>query len=243
MSQPASEPETPAAEQPRPEPGGLRLPLWCWLSLWMAAFVGVPVLAHAAMHQVLNGWHVALSFFLAINLLICIWEISLWHRIEDIRRWFQLPRGSGDRPRGNLYTTPVSFGGFWSTRLWARTWLGYAYWDDGYADPKSFGFAIDVGNGFTTLIPSVLFLVGMTFPIFSPAVLGIVGLLVFYQKFYGTCLYFFQYLYNRRYRDRPLAGVLGVVGGTNGLWFVFPAFGLYVCVRLILENRFDVLWS
>ena len=31
--------------------------------------------------------------------------------------------------------------------------------------------------------------------------------------------------------------------GTNGLWFVFPAIGLYVCVRLILENHFDVIWS
>jgi len=243
VSQPATEPEIAAPDRPAPRTGALRLPVWSWLTLWMAFFVGVPVLAHAAVHQVVNGWHVALTFFLAINLLICIWEISLWHRIRDIRRWFQLPKGEGDRPRGNLYTTRVSPREFWSTRLWARTWLGYAYWDDGYADPKSFGFAIDVGNGFTTLIPSLLFLIGMTYPIFSPAVLGIIGLLIFYQKFYGTSLYFFQYLYNARYRDRPLAGVLGVVGGTNGLWFVFPAVGLYVCVRLILENRFDLIWS
>ena len=220
-----------------------RLPVWSWLALWMGAWVGVPVAAHHAMHGVVNGWQVALAFFLAINLLICGWEISLWHRIDDIRRWFRMPRGSGDRPSGNLYTTRVSLREFASTRLWARTWLGYAYWDDGYADPKSFGFAIDVGNGFSTLIPSLLFLVGMTVPIFSPVVLGIVGLLVFYQKFYGTCLYFFQYLYNRRYEGRPLAGVLGVVGGTNGVWLVFPAVGIWVCVRLILDGRFDLIWG
>ena len=221
----------------------LRLPVWSWLALWMGAWVGVPVAAHHAMHGVVNGWQVALAFFLAINLLICGWEISLWHRIDEIRRWFRMPRGGGDRPSGNLYTTRVSLREFASTRLWARTWLGYAYWDDGYADPKSFGFAIDVGNGFSTLIPSLLFLVGMTVPIFSPVVLGIVGLLVFYQKFYGTCLYFFQYLYNRRYEGRPLAGVLGVVGGTNGAWLVFPAVGIWVCVRLILEGRFDLIWG
>ena len=81
----------------------------------------------------------------------------------------------------------------------------------------------------------------MTFPILSPVVLGIVGLLVFYQKFYGTCLYFFQYLYNRRYQGRPLSAVLAVVGGTNGIWLVFPAIGIYVCVQLILSGSFELI--
>jgi len=221
----------------------MALPVWAWLMLWMATFVALPVAVHASLHGGVNGWQAALTFFLAVNMLICLWEISLWHRIDDIRRWFALPKGTGDRPSGNLYTTRVTLREFFSTLLWARTWLGYAYWDDGYADPKSFGFAIDVGNGFSTGIPSLLFLVGMTVPIFSPVVLGIVGLLVFYQKLYGTCLYFFQYLYNRRYRDRPLSGVFAVVGGTNGLWLVFPAIGIWVCVRLILEGEFDLIWS
>ena len=226
-----------------PQDAAFRLPLWSWLLLWMGLWVGVPIASHYALHGVVNGWHVALACFLAINLLICVWEISLWHRIGDIQRWFRLPRGSGDRPTGNLYLSPVSLGEFWSTRLWARPWLGYAFYDDGYADPKSFGFAIDVGNGFSTLVPSVLFLVGMTVPIFSPVILGILGLLLFYQKFYCTCVYFFQYLYNRRYEGRPLPGVLAVVGGTNGLWLFFPLIGLYVCLRLILDNRFDLIWS
>jgi len=34
-----------------------------------------------------------------------------------------------------------------------------------------------------------------------------------------------------------------MVGGTNGTSLVFPAIGLYVCLRLILENRFDVIWN
>lgn len=237
VSSPTSGPRDPARG------AGLRLPVWAWLVVWMAVWVGLPIAAHYAAHGVVNGWHVMLSIFLAINILICIWEISLWRRIDDIGRWFNMPRGTGDRPRGNLYTTPISPSQFFSTRLWARTWLGYAYWDDGYADPKSFGFAIDVGNGFSTLIPSVLFHVGMTVPFLSPVVLGIVGLLIFYQKFYGTCLYFFQYLFNRRFEGRALSGVLGVVGGTNGVWLLFPAIGIYVCLRLVLDGRFDILWN
>ncbi len=219
-----------------------RLPLWIWLTVWMSMWFGGAVFAHFLLHDVVNPWQVVLALFLAINLLICMWEISLWHRIGDIRRWFQEPRSS-DRPRGNLYTTPVSVGEFFSTKLWARTWLGYAYWDDGYADPKSFGFSIDVGNGFSTILPSAFFLVGMSAGYVSPQVLGIVGLLIFYQKFYCTCLYFFQYFYNRRYEDRPMAGLIGVVGGTNGLWLLFPGIGIYVCLRLITENHYDILWT
>ncbi len=98
-------------------------------------------------------------------------------------------------------------------------------------------------TGFSTLIPSGLFLIGMTVPIFPPLVLGIVGLLLFYQKFYCTCVYFFQYFYNRRYVGRPLWGVVAVVGGTNALWLVFPLIGIYVCVRLIVDNRFDLIWG
>ncbi len=218
-----------------------RYPVWIWLVAWMIALVGGSVLLHWSWHGVVNGWQITLAFFLAINLLICGWEISLWHRIADIRRWFHDPRGSDDRPRGNLYTTPVSAREFASTRLWARTWLGYAYWDDGYADPKSFGFAIDVGNGFSTALPSAFFLVAMTVPLVSPVVLGIVGLLLFYQKFYCTCLYFFQYFYNQRWRERSLGGLIGVVGGTNSAWLVFPAIGFYVSVRLVVERSFDVL--
>lgn len=218
------------------------LPVWAWLALWMVVWTAGPVALHYAWHGVVNGWHALLCFFLAINLLICTWELSLWHRIDDIRRWYRDPRGS-DRPRGNLYTQPATPGELLSTRLWARVWLGYTHWDDGYADPKSFGFAIDVGNGLSTLVPSLLFLFGMTLPIFSPLTLGILGLLIFYQKFYGTCLYFFQYVVNRRYENRPFGGVLAIVGGTNGTWFVFPLFGMYVCVRLIREGRFDVLWG
>jgi hypothetical protein len=40
--------------------------------------------------------------------------------------------------------------------------------DPSYANRESFGFFIDVGNGFSTIIPTVLFLVGMTVDILSP---------------------------------------------------------------------------
>jgi hypothetical protein len=227
---------------PDPPRAGPRLPIYAGIALWMAFWVGAPVLAHRAVHGVVNGWHVALAFFLAINLLVCLWEISLCFRIGDIERWFHEPRETSGRPRGLVYTMRASWREFFDTHTWARVWLGYARYDTGYADRRSFGFAIDVGNGFSTLLPSLFFLVGMTFPVAPPVVVGLVGAFVFYQKLYGTALYFFQYLFNRRYQGHRLANVIAVVGGTNGIWLVFPAVGLAVCIRIVLDDSLAVLW-
>ncbi len=221
----------------------MRLPVWVWLTLWLAAWLSGSVWGHYALHGVVNGWQVALALFLAINILICIWEISLYYRIGDIERWHSDPRSTSGRPTGSVYLSRVSLRDLASTHLWARVWSEYAFYDPAYADRRSFGFAIDVGNGFSTLLPSLFFFVAMTVPLVPAVVLGIVGAFIFYQKFYCTCLYFFTYVFNRRYQGHRLGSVAGVVGGTNGIWLVFPAIGLYVCIRLILENRFDLIWS
>jgi len=213
----------------------------------MIAWVGGAVALHFAVRGVVNPFHVALSIFLGINVLVCFWEICLLLRIDSIEERYRQRREGAGRPAGgrgrSFFLSKASLRDLGSATLWSRVWSEYALYDPSYADRRSFGFAIDVGNGFVTLVPSLVFAVGMTAPLLPPAVLGIVGLLVFYQKFYGTSLYFFTYCFNRRYEGQPLASVLAFVGGINGIWLVFPAIGLYVSVRLILEGRFDVLWG
>jgi hypothetical protein len=221
----------------------LKLPVWLWLVIWMAVWVGGSIGLHYAVHGVVNGWHIALAVFLAINILICTWEMSLYFRIDDIERWHHQPRDVSGRPRGGLYSSRVTFGELFASKLWARVWLEYARYDPSYADRKSFGFAIDVGNGFSTIIPSLVFFVAMTVPLFSPLIVGLLGILIFYQKSYCTCLYFFTYIFNRRYELHPLSSVLVVVGGSNGIWLVFPAVGFYVCLHLILDGSFDLIWT
>lgn len=227
---------------------GVRLPVAAWSALWLAVWVAGAVLLHRWVRGVVNPFHVILSVFLSINLLICIWEMCLLWRIDEIEQRYRARSQTGaagqPRRRGrSFFLSRVPARELGSATLWSRVWSEYAIYDPSYADRRSFGFAIDVGNGFSTWLPSLVFLLGMTFAFLPPAVLGIVGLLVFYQKFYGTLLYFFTYLFNRRYEGHRLANVLAFVGGINGIWLVFPAVGLYVCARLILENRFDVLWS
>ena len=95
-----------------------------------------------------------------------------------------------------------------------QLWSCYSAFDASYADKQSFGYLIDVGNGFSTLIPTLLFAAGMTvqpagaastvlgsFPLptwASARTLGVLGFLFFYQMFYGTVVYAFSFILNKR---------------------------------------------
>lgn len=219
----------------------MRLPFWVWYVGWIWLVVGLAGLAHWNAHSVVNGWHLALCVFLAINLVTCVQEIALGLRITTIERWHHDPEGRAERPRGSMWLERVSPRDLLSATFWGRTWYEYAYYDPSYADRKSFGFAIDVGNGWSSLIPSAAFLVGMTTETLPAVWLGLLGLVLFYQKFYGTCLYFFTFVFNRRYERNPMSRVVAIVGGTNGVWLLFPALGLYVSLRLVLDRSYAVL--
>jgi hypothetical protein len=50
-----------------------------------------------------------------------------------------------------------------------------------YSDQTTYGFFVDVGNGFTTLVPSILYALCMTWPLLPARVVGIMGMIKFYQ--------------------------------------------------------------
>ncbi len=119
----------------------------------------------------------------------------------------------------------------------------YSLFDPSYSDRESFGFFVDVGNGWTTLVPSLLFIVNMISPSMDAKYLGMMGLLKFYQEFYGTCVYFLTYIMNRRYEGTPLSACILFVGFTNGLWFFFPLLGMWACSELVTSGTYDVFLS
>jgi hypothetical protein len=212
--------------------------------LFVVVGTAIPVFLHHAAHGRLNVHQIGLAFFLWLNTLIALWELCLLRHIRRIHAEYKTfrahYRGREIARVFDLFGKRIRFGQVFSSRTWAEVWSSYALFDESYADSKSYGFFIDVGNGITTLIPSVLFVYGMTFEWLPARVLGIIGLLLNYQMWYGTLVYFGSYLYHRRYRGHPASHVALFVGLSNAIWFTFPLWAMWASVMLITNNAYTV---
>ena len=94
------------------------------------------------------------------------------------------------------------------------------------------------------MLPSALFLYSMTYgpPSFmNIRTLACIGLVSFWVMMHGTCIYFLSFFFNGRHKRFSAKEVALFIGGSNGLWFVFPLVGVYVCYDMIQTNSFDVV--
>jgi hypothetical protein len=219
--------------------------VWHVVALAVAAGTAVPVALH---HEQTGTWNVhqaGLAFFLWLNFIIALWEICLFLRVgaierEHVRLRTEYRGRELDAVR-RFFGERVTLSRAFSPTLWAGIWSSYSLFDESYADRKSFGFWVDTGNGFVTLVPTALFLYGMTFPLLPARVLGIVGLLVFYQMWYGTLVYFASFVFNKRYVGHTRGNLALFVGLSNGLWLTFPVWGMIVAITLVTTGSYGVL--
>ena len=159
------------------------LPCMVYVVLYHASAAGALVYWHAHEHRVFNGWHVLLAVFCVINAWICICEIALLVCNVEIKRQhaeYASTLGPHVMPSVFLFDRVTVFELF-TLRFWSLMWSQYAVLDPSYADTTTFGFCVDIGNGVTTLVPTVLFAIGMTFDILPARVLGMLGLVKFWQ--------------------------------------------------------------
>jgi hypothetical protein len=203
---------------------------------------GIPVALHHHVHGVWSPLQIGLAFFLWLNAIIAFWELCLFLRIDRIEeqhaRFVVEYRGRElDRVK-EFFTSRVPLRSIFAPTTWAELWSTYSVFDESYADRKSFGFFIDVGNGFSTIVPTLLFLYGMTFEVLPARVLGIVGAILFYQMWYGTLVYFGSFLFNKRYVGHTPGNLAIFVGLSNGLWFTFPVVGIWASVQMILHDSY-----
>jgi hypothetical protein len=204
-----------------------------------------PIALHRSTHGDLNVHQMGLAFFLWLNVIIALWEICLFLRIDLIeeqhRRFLREYRGRELARVFDFFGRKVRPSELFSPTLWAEIWSSYSIFDESYADKKSFGFFVDVGNGFSTLIPSLLVLYGMTFEWLPARVLGIVMLLIMYQMWYGTVVYFGSFVRNKRYVGHTPLNLAIFVGLSNGIWLLFPLWGMTVAIGLIDQGTFALL--
>lgn len=77
-------------------------------------------------------------------------------------------------------------------------------------------------------------------PMIGARAMGIIGILKFYQEFYGTVLYLSSYIVNKRYQGTSIIAVLSFVGLSNGMWFFIPMAGVWASVQMINSGNYDV---
>jgi len=200
---------------------------------------------HRQKYNSINCYYAALAFFLPLNTLIGVWEISLGLNINHIYQEYQAFNKKYGNNKFNsvidFFNYSVSWHELISLKFWSRVWSTYSLYDPSYSNKESFGFFVDVGNGWTTTIPSILFLYCMTYDVtfVTAQTLGLIGLLKFYQELYGTCIYFLSFILNERYKDKSITEIVLFVALTNGLWFVFPIIGMIVSYHFIVNDSYD----
>ena len=105
-----------------------------------------------------------LHFFNSLNFLICLWEISLGLYIEQIQRTFKTLRRKFNRDElgacVEFFLTPLTLKEAFALKTWHVVWATYALYDPSYQNQESFGFFIDVGNGWSTIVPTLTYTYG-----------------------------------------------------------------------------------
>lgn len=230
--------------EPTTESRGVTLPAGVVIVSFVAAATGLHVWLHHRAHGVFDWTQIGLAFFLVVNVMVAWWEIALFVRQNKIQSEYRAMRepyrGREIEAVMNVFVRPVPLLRILAFREWTWVWSTYSLFDPGYSDRRSFGYNIDVGNGFTTLLPAIAFAFGMTFHVVPAPVLGIVGIIIFWQMFYGTAVYFFQFVNNGRHRGHKIRDLLLFVGVSNALWFVFPLWGLWSSIQLVLDGSYRI---
>ena len=213
------------------------------LAILLLALPGIAT--RYALHGGLDAFHFLFSLFFSINLLICYWETCLYFRRDQIERraeyWREWQRDGGRTPALVFLTAGVPLRRALSPTVWAEVWATYSMFDSAYADRNTYGFNIDIGNGFVTIAPSLMLYAAYTGGIIPALAAGIVGAMLFWQWVYASSLYVVSFFVGRKMPLITARDFYIYVLGPNAVWILIPMVGIYVSIRLILDGDYAVL--
>eukprot|EP00934_Nitzschia_sp_Nitz4_P002200 Nitzschia sp. Nitz4//scaffold267_size26297//21472//22197//NITZ4_008272-RA/size26297-processed-gene-0.1-mRNA-1//1//CDS//3329544914//2200//frame0 len=200
-----------------------------------------------------NALGLAVMFYNNLNILIAFCEIALGIYIKDIQKDYlerkKMYEGKEHKAAFYYLFMPHSFNTVFSAKKWAIMWSTYSLWDPSYQNQESFGFFIDVGNGWSTIPPCLLWNAAILFPDWVQAaspyawlLVGTIGIASYWQVMYGAIIYFLSFFYNKRHVGRPLPEVLGFVGFANGIWIFFPAFAMRAAWVILRDQEIEPIF-
>ena len=192
-----------------------------------------------------NVLHGLFSVFFSVNLLICYWEACLFLRRDYIEKrtvyWRGRQRETGRRPVTEFLSTRVPLRRVLSPTIWADVWSTYSQFDESYSDRRTYGFNVDIANGFVTPAPTLILYVAYTVDILPAVLAGILGVMLFWQWAYVTSVYLVSFFVAKRYRHITRGEMYAYILAMNSPWVLCALVGLYVSVRLILDGNYVVL--
>ena len=224
------------------------------IALWLALTTVGPLLLGWC-DRIPNTLGLAILFFNNLNILIAFCEIALGNHIQFIKQDYlrlkEIYKGKERQAAFRFLTMPLSLKDLYDGgQMWATMWSTYSLWDPSYQNHESFGFFIDVGNGWSTIPPCVLWNIAILYPLeleqaweYSWLLVGFIGCCSYWQVLYGTIIYLLSFVFNKRYVGRPFVEVAGFVGFANGIWFVFPIFALYAAGVILRDQQLSGIFA
>lgn len=222
----------------------LALPAGLLAALQIGLIAGLGIGHRQYWHGSIGITYVVLALFLSTNLVICYWEICLFLRRDYIEirtaHWHEQRRQSGRSPATEFLTSKVPLKAAFSPTVWADVWATYATYDGSFADRRTYGFNVDVANGFVTAVPTLILYSAFATEFLPPIAAGIVGIMFCWQWIYATSAYLMSFFIAKRHRDLSKGELAGMILGFNAPWIVCPLVGLYAAIRLVVDNSYGV---
>ena len=192
-----------------------------------------------------NLIHALLSLFFSINLVICYWEICLFLKRDFIEKraeyWGDRRRETGRSPVVEFIAGRVALPRILSPAHWADVWATYSQYDGSYADRRTYGFNVDIANGFATPIPTLILYAAYTLDLMPALAAGIIGAMLFWQLTYMTSVYWVSFFVADRQARISRREKYIYIYALNCPWVLFALLGLYVSIRLIADGDYSVL--
>jgi len=227
------------------ERGSAGIPVIVFAALVIGVLAGVgPALRYVQSGQV-HLLHIVFSVFFATNLLICYWEACLYLARDRVQQraqhWRKLHGETGASPAMAFLWGKIPLRRLLAPACWADAWAAYSHYDRSYLEHGSYGFNVDIANGFTSWIPTLILYVAYSTGLLPAVIAGIIGVMIFWQWVYVTGLYCVSFrVAGRQELIRPRDMWL-YVWGLNFIWIGVPLLGLAVSIRLILDGGYQVL--
>ncbi len=189
--------------------------------------------------------HALLILFFSINLAICYWEVCLLLRRDYIERradyWRARQRETGRSAAVEFLVGRVPLRRILSSTVWADVWATYSQYDGSYADRRTYGYNVDIANGFVTPVPTLILYAAFTFDFLPSVVAGIIGAMMFWQLTYATSVYWVSFFGANRQARIGRRDMYIYIWALNCPWVLFALLGLYVSIRLIVDGDYGVL--